>query len=299
MAKSRVLVKRRKVVRNTRKITRTMELVSTAKYRQSFDRVQSAMPYKQSLQEMMQDLAAVGGEIEHPLLQRRDPARHVTVVLLTSNRGLCGGFNTNLCKQALAWLKKHEGAEVDLRVVGKKGASYMRFQGVTVKQAYTEFGDKPSYDDVEQLAAELIQNYATGRTDRVAVVYQRFFSAGNQKPAVDVLLPLTATIDSEAVEAGAAKTSEAGTPAGGEYLYSPSAEELLKVLLPVYFKTSLYHVFLENVVGEHRARMVAMKNATDNAGELIKTLTRLYNRARQTQITNEISEIMGGVEALK
>jgi F-type H+-transporting ATPase subunit gamma len=298
MANARVLVKRRKVVRNTRKITRTMELVSTAKYRQSFDRVQKAMPYKRTLQEMMQDLAATGGEIDHPLLRRRDPAKHVTVLLLTSNRGLCGGFNSNLCRQALTWLREQGGVDRDLRVVGKKGASFMRFQGAKVDHVYTEFGDRPAYDAVEGLAAELIERYATGATDRVAVVYQRYVSAGLQKPWVDVMLPLSSATG-ETPDAAGPAVAEASRAAVGDYIFSPSEEELLKVLLPAYVKTSLYHNFLENIVGEHRARMVAMKNATDNAGDFIKTLTRLYNRARQSQITNEISELMGGVEALK
>jgi F-type H+-transporting ATPase subunit gamma len=295
MANTRVLVKRRRVVQNTRKITRTMELVSTAKYRQSFERVQKAMPYKQTLQEMMQDLAGAGGEIDHPLLRQRDPARHVTLVLLTSNRGLCGGFNTNLCRQAVLWMRQQSGVEVDLRVVGKKGISFMRFQRIAVQEAYTEFGDNPAYDDVEQLASELIDNYSSGRTDRVAIAYQKYMSAATQKPWVDLLLPLASATGEEQQESG----PPAQVPAGGDYIFSPSEEELLRVLLPAYVKTSMYHVFLENIVGEHRARMVAMKNATDNAGELIKRLTRQYNRARQTQITNEISEIMGGVEALK
>jgi F-type H+-transporting ATPase subunit gamma len=292
MAKTRVLVKRRRVVQSTRKITRTMELVSTAKYRQSFERVQKAMPYKETLQEMMQDLAAAGGEIDHPLLRRRDPARHVTVVLLTSNRGLCGGFNSNLCRQAIVWMREQSGVEVDLRVVGKKGISYMRFQGIPVQQSYVDFGDKPAYDDVDRLASELIDNYSAGRTDRVVIVYQKYVSSATQKPTADVLLPLASAAGGEEAEPSAPVT-------GGDYIFSPSEEELLKVLLPAYVKTSMYHVFLENIVGEHRARMVAMKNATDNAGELIKRLTRMYNRARQSQITNEISEIMGGVEALK
>ena len=298
MANARVLVKRRNVVRNTRKITRTMELVSTVKYRQSFDRVKRAMPYKQTLQEMMQDLSATGGEIDHPLLRRRDPAKHVTLLLLTSNRGLCGGFNSNLCRQALSWLREQGGVEVDLRVVGKKGAAYMRFQGTHVDQAYTEFGDNPAYDDVETLAAQLIERYATGKTDRVAVVSQRFISAGLQKPSVEVVLPLS-SVTGESNEQTPAKPAAAASAAAGNYIFSPSEAELLKVLLPAYVKTSLYHLFLENIVGEHRARMVAMKNATDNAGDFIKTLTRLYNRARQSQITTEISELMGGVEALK
>lgn len=293
MAKAKAILKRRTVVHNTRKITRTMELVSTAKYAQSFGRVEGATPYRQTLQDVMSDLARADIEVDHKLLRRREPAQHVTALVLTSNRGLCGGFNTHLSRKALEYAAQQRaaGAHVDLHVVGKKGIAFMRFRGEELRQTYTHFGDKPTYADVERLADEFIAAYEVEHTDQVAVVYQRFHSAAVQRPTVDVLLPIaTQSADVEA---------EGGAPAPAEYLYSPDAQSLLAELLPAYFKTTLYHVFLETVVGEHRARMVAMKNATDSAEEMIRTLTRLYNRARQTQITNEISEIMGGVEALK
>jgi F-type H+-transporting ATPase subunit gamma len=294
MAKAKAILRRRGVVQNTRKITRTMELVSTAKYAQSFGRVAGATPYRQTLQDVMSDLARADVQVDHKLLRRREPAQHVTALLLTSNRGLCGGFNTHLSRRALEYAAQQRaaGAQVDLHVVGKKGIAFLRFRGEQIHRSYTHFGDKPTYADVEKLANEFIGSYENERTDQVAVVYQRFHSAAVQRPAVDVLLPIT----TQAAEGEASGSAAAGAV---EYLYSPDAESLLAELLPAYFKTTLYHVFLETVVGEHRARMVAMKNATDSAEEMIKTLTRLYNRARQTQITNEISEIMGGVEALK
>lgn len=295
MAKAKAILKRRNVVHNTRKITRTMELVATAKYAQSFGRIEGATPYRQTLQDVMADLARADVEVDHPLLRRREPAGHVTLLALTSNRGLCGGFNTHLSRKTLEYAaaQRSADADVDLHVVGKKGIAFMRFRGEQIHQSYTHFGDKPTFAEVETLANTFIEAYEAERTDQVAVVYQRFHSAAVQRPAVDVLLPITA----RAAEGGVAV---AEAPAGAvEYLYSPDAASLLAKLLPAYFKTTLYHVFLETVVGEHRARMVAMKNATDSAEEMIKTLTRLYNRARQTQITNEISEIMGGVEALK
>jgi len=295
MAKAKAILKRRKVVQNTRKITRTMELVSTAKYAQSFSRVEGATPYRQTLQDVMTDLASADIEVDHPLLRRREPAAHVTLLVLTSNRGLCGGFNTHLSRKALEYASQQRtaGAAIDLHVVGKKGIAFFRFRGEAIRQGYTHFGDKPTYAAVEKLANACIEAYESERTDQVAVVYQRFHSAAVQRPAADVLLPITAAAGDD----GDALSTPRATSA--EYLYSPDAESLLTVLLPAYFKTTLYHVFLETVVGEHRARMVAMKNATDSAEEMIRTLTRKYNRARQTQITNEISEIMGGVEALK
>jgi len=294
MAKAKAIIKRRKAVLNTRKITRTMELVSTAKFKQSFNRVTNAQPYRDTLQEMMADVAAAGGEVDLPLLARRDPPRHVTVLLLTSNRGLCGSFNSHLCRKAIALVEEHRagGAQTALHAVGKKGISFLRFQRVERAADYVHFGDKPGYDDVEVLANQFIDDYANARTDRVIVVYQRYLSAGVQRPWADVLLPVTQRQEEGATAPDAAPGSRS------DYVYSPSAEELLRDLLPAYFKTTLYHVFLENVVGEHRARMVAMKNATDNAEEMSRILTRKYNRARQSQITSEISEIISGAAAV-
>ena len=293
MAKAKAIIKRRKVVVNTRKITKTMELVSTAKFKQSFNRVASAMPYRETLQEVMRDLAQAGGEIEHPLLRKREPATRVTLLILTSNRGLAGGFNSNLIKMARGHMQEERGrgAQVELHVVGKKGVAFFRYLREPLASSHTHFGDKPGYEAVDKLAQELLEAYAEARTDRVEVVYQRFYSAGVQRPWRQVLLPIEAPRE-DVAGTGAARATV-------DYIYSPDAVSLFAALLPAYFKTSLYHAFLENAVGEQRARMVAMKNATDNAETMIKTLTRKYNRARQSQITNEISEIMGGVEALK
>lgn len=303
MAKAKAIVRRRKAVINTRKITKTMELVATAKYQQVFSRVANARPYRETLQEVMTDLSSqAGGAVEHPLLERREPAKHVTVLLLTSNRGLAGGFNGNLIKTARAYVgeQRAAGTEVALHVVGKKGLTFFRYLKEPLAGSYTHFGDKPTYAGVEKLAEELLQAYAAARTDRVAVVYQRYHSAGVQRPALDVVLPLARQEPSPAPSPGREAAATARRlQAQVEYLYSPDAVSLLRQLLPAYVKNAVYQMFLETVVGEQRARMVAMKNATDNADTMIKTLTRLYNRARQSQITNEISEIMGGVEALK
>ena len=290
MAKAKAILRRRRVVTNTRKITRTMELVSTAKFRQSFNRVEGAKPYYDTMLQVMGELGDL--ELDHPLLARREPPRHVTLLVLTSNRGLCGGFNTHLCRTARDYAEEVEkqGAQTAVHVSGKKGISFFKFRGRALAGAYTDFGDKPTYAAVEALGATLAGAYANGSTDRVAVCYQRYLSAAVQRPHVEVLLPITPRA------APAAGTTPARRR---ESLYSPAAAELLAKLLPAYFKTTLYQAFLETAVGEHRARMVAMKNATDNAETMIKSLTRMYNRARQGQITNEISEIMGGVEALK
>lgn len=289
MAKAKAIVKRRKSVINTRKITKTMELVSTAKFKQAFNRVTNALPYRRTLQEVMSDLAAAGGDVQHPLLERREPAKHVTVLLVTSNRGLAGGFNSNLVRMTRAYVDEQRtaGAQVALYVVGKKGVNGLRPSGIPLAGALLQFGDRVQYDDVEKLANQFIAAYESGKTDRVVVVSQQYLSAALQKPFTRLLLPL----ETVAVDAGKKQRVE--------YLYSPDAASILKSLLPAYFRTALYHAFLESSVGEQRARMVAMKNATDNAEGMIKSLTRAYNRARQSQITNEIAELMGGVEALK
>jgi F-type H+-transporting ATPase subunit gamma len=296
MAKAKAILRRRRVVSNTRKITRTMELVSTAKFRQSFTRVEGAQPYAETMRDMMADLTRAEIDVDHPLLRRREPVRHTTLLLLTSNRGLCGGFNTHLCRTARDTLEslQKEGSETSMHVVGKKGIAFFRFRGVALAGSHTVFGDRPAYEDVERLGQALIDAYEQERTDRVVVCYQRYVSSAVQRPHVQVLLPI------------APESAKEDTPTEGparrspvDYLYSPDAASLLAQLLPAFFKTTLYQIFLESAVGEHRARMVAMKNATDNAQTMIKSLTRMYNRARQGQITNEISEIMGGVEALK
>ena len=292
MAKAKIILKRRKSVRNTKKITRTMEMVSTAKYKQSHTRITAATPYQEKLREMMADLSSLGQEISHPLLETR-PLRRSLVLLITSNRGLAGGYNANLIAKAreVVARDRSEGAQVDLEVVGKKGIISFRHMNEPLVAQYDRFGGRFGFAEVNAIADGYIRRYSEGEIDRVTVVYQRYFSAGRQAPVAEILLPLQ-PLESE----GAAKQERRRDV---NYLYSPDPASLLKELLPAYFRTSLYGNFLQAVVGEHLARMVAMKNATDAAEKLIKRLTRMYNRARQSQITNEIAELMGGVEALK
>lgn len=302
MAKAKVLLKRRKSVRNTKKITKTMEMVSTAKYKQSFSRIQASAPYQQKLREVMTDLAGAGGEVSHPLLESR-PVKRALVLLITSNRGLCGGYNTNLVLTARNLLKEERaaGAQVELHVVGKKGIQAFRHRGETMAGVHDKWGDKVPFAEVNVLAEELIRRYSAREFDKVVVVYQKFLSAGRQKPVAEGLLPLDATVAAgeDAGAPAAAPKAGTGPKADKNYIYSPDPASLLRELLPAYVKTSLWNDFLQASVGEHLARMVAMKNATDAADKLIRALTRAYNRARQSQITNEIAELMGGVEALK
>jgi F-type H+-transporting ATPase subunit gamma len=296
MAKAKVLLKRRKSVTNTKKITRTMEMVSTVKYKQSFGRISSSAPYQEKLREMMADLSRAGAEVSHPLLESR-PVKRSLILLMTSNRGLCGGYNTHLSMTARQEIEKERsaGIEVELQVIGKKGFQYFRHRKQEMAATYDSFGDRAGYAEMNVLAEEYIRRYSKGELDRVTVVYQKFISAGRQKPLAEVLLPLE-DLSSASRER---RAEEKPSSASANYLFSPDPESLLRELLPAYFKTTLYGDLLQANVGEHRARMVAMKNATDASEKFIKALTRMYNRARQTQITNEISELMGGVEALK
>jgi F-type H+-transporting ATPase subunit gamma len=295
MAKAKVLLKRQKSVRNTKKITRTMEMVSTAKYKQSFGRIGNSAPYQEKLREVMADLSAVSSEISHPLLESR-PVKRSLLLLITANRGLCGGYNSNLSALARRVLaeERENGTEVELQVVGKKGIQHFRHRREPMAATYDHLGDKATYAAVEELADEYIARYSRREIDRFTIVYQKFWSAGRQGPVADVLLPLEGVVPE-----GATKPGSEAKQRAVNYLFSPDPESLMQELLPAYFKTTLFSDFLQASVGEHRARMVAMKNATDASDKLIKALTRMYNRARQTQITNEISELMGGVEALK
>ena len=307
MAKAKILLKRRKSVRNTKKITRTMEMVSTAKYKQSFGRIQASAPYQAKLREVMADLAGAGAEVSHPLLETR-AVRRTLVLLITSNRGLCGGFNSNLNATARGVLVKEReaGSEVELHVIGKKGIQTFRRRGEKMAFTSDSFGGAFRFADVNAIAETFIQRYSAREIDRVVVVYQKFLSAGRQVPVAETLLPLetgvTADAKTGATKAGPADAAAAKRPgpkADANYIFSPDPTSLMRELLPAYVKTTLWTNFLQTVVGEHLARMVAMKNATDAADKLIRSLTRAYNRARQSQITNEIAELMGGVEALK
>ena len=297
MAKARAIVKRRKAVRNIRKITRTMQMIATARFQKSLKRAVGTKPYAQKIRELVADVAASAGDVDHPLL-RTPPADkasgatgRVAFVLLTSNRGLAGGYNGNVIRTSVIRIKELEasGKTVDVYAVGKKGVSYLTFQKRPLAEKVT-VADPPKYGEIETLAERLMADFGSGKIDAVYVGYMNFVSTGVQKPDVMQLLPL-ATIK-PAAEAAA---SGHQTP----YEFSPDAGELLAELLPLAVKTAFFQTFLDAATSEHVARMVAMKAATDNAEEMAKALSLQYNRARQSQITTELSEIMGGVESMK
>ena len=292
MAKARALDRRRKSVRNIRKITRTMELIATARFKKAMDRSVAARDYTKQLAKILGNIAQAGASVSHPLLVVR-PTQRAAVLVLTGNRGLCGGYNSNVVRQAVALLGqwKTERVAANVAVSGKRGISALKFRGVDIAETYTTFEDKPEFAAVAPIGRGYLEDYAAGRIDRLDVVYTRFHSIAKQEAVTEMLLPLAPPQASAAVRPSRL--------ASDDYDFYPSASSILEEILPASFLSRLFKCFLDAAVSEQVARMVAMKAATENAGGLIKSLSRQYNRARQSQITGEIMEILGGVEALK
>ncbi len=295
MASTRVLVKRRKAIRNIRKITRTMELIATARFKKAMDRAIEADAFTRKIAELAADLTASATEIKHPLLEKRAEVKNSILLVLCSNRGLCGGYNGSILREAAPHYRSlaAAGVHIHLELSGKRAIAYHRYQGVHAEHTYTHFEDKPSFEEVDVLASRYLAEYIAGKIDRVDVAYMKFINAARQAPVVETLLPLS----SLAPEPGRKVAEEKKKPV--EYEFIPSAAEILEEILPVSFKIRLFKCFLDSAVSEQIARRVAMKAATENAGEMIKALSLKYNRARQAQITKEISEIIGGAAALK
>ncbi len=292
MGKTRALAKRRKAVRNIRKITRTMELIATARFKKAMDRASEAAAYTRKINEIVADLAQANLSFSHPLLQQPAETTNVTLLLLTSNRGFCGGYNGNLARTALARVRECQEAEqnITLDVSGKRGLNFMRFEGVAVDRPYTQFEDQPGFDEVNAIASRYVEDFIAGRLHRLDVVYQKFLSAGRQSPVVETLLPIGDL--APASQAGGSVTTI-------DYEFLPTAQEILEEIVPAAFKARFFKCFLDSAVGEQIARRVAMKAATENADEMIRNISREYNRARQTQITSELAEIIGGAAALE
>ena len=289
MANRRVLVKRRKAVRNIRKITRTMQLIATARFQAAFNRATASKPYTEKLAELVADLARAGDGLAHPLLQTLNPAAPEAVLVLTSSRGLCGGYNANVMRTAQAFLAECQAAArpTELQVFGKKGIGYFKFIRVPMARQSAEIGEAPRFDQVEPIGNELIARFLAGQISAVHVAYMRFHSAGRQRPEIMQLLPLIPAASPSAAKAKAV-----------DYEFHPEPKALLDELLPATARARLFQAFLDSAVSEQIARMVAMKAASEASEDMIKTLTRQYNRARQTQITMELLDIVGGANAL-
>lgn len=299
MAKARAIVKRLKAIKNIRKITRTMELIATARFKKAMDRASQASAYTKKISEIVADIArSAGGDaggMSHPLLRAPEATKNVTLLVITSNRGLAGGYNGGILRGAVRRLRELRSAEaaVRLEIAGKRGISYMRFQGETFERTFTNFDDRPGYDEVEVIADRYIDDFVNGRMDRLDVAYMKFLSASRQTPVVETLLPIGDL-------AGDKPQPTGGAPGRAvDYELLPSAEDILKEIVPAAFKARLFKCFLDAAVSEQIARMVAMKGATENADEIIGSLSQKYNRARQSQITSELAEIIGGAAALE
>jgi F-type H+-transporting ATPase subunit gamma len=294
MANRRELVKRRKAVRNVRKITRTMQLIATARFQAAYNRAMASKPYTQKLAEMVADLSRSAGDLEHPLLATHEDVKRSALIILTSARGLAGGYNSHVLRAALAHVDQQAAAGIDTQVhmIGKKGISFFRFLRRPMAEQTPTFGDRPKFEQIEPIANGLIDRFLKGEIASACVAYMRFHSAGQQRPEVMQLLPLTAAV------AGGEGGAAAGSAAAPNFELSPSPRELLDELLPAIVRVRLFQALNDAVVSEQVARMVAMKAATDAAGDMIRALSRQYNRARQTQITMELLDIVGGADAL-
>jgi F-type H+-transporting ATPase subunit gamma len=292
MAKARALDRRRKSIRNIRKITRTMELIARARFKKAMDRATAASAFTRRITDLVRDLARSGLEVTHPLLEAREETRRATLLVLTGNRGLCGGYNSGVLRLAYARLEqmKIEVPQWSVELSGKRGISAFRFRRIPVDEGYTHFEDKPAFGEVELLANRYLEAYTSGQLDRLDVVYTRFESLSRQQAAVETLLPL----------AGLDGDEEDGNhgPGPSQYEFLPSAASILDEVVPASFRVKLFKCFLDAAVSEQIARMVAMKAATENAETMIGNLSMAYNRARQTQITSELLEVLGGAEAL-
>ena len=273
-------------VKNTQKVTKALEMVSASKIRKSQDRMAASRPYAQKIRSVIGHLGQANPEVPHPYLVTRD-ANRVGFIIVSTDRGLAGGLNINLFKLVLGEMKQwqQDGAEIDLCLVGQKATQFFRRFGGSVVAQTSHLGDRPRLADLIGTVKIMLDAYKDGRIDRLFIVYNNFINTMSQKPVSEQLLPVVPVDESELQE-------------HWDYIYEPGAAELLEGVLMRYIESQVYQAVLENVASEHAARMVAMKSASDNAGELIEGLQLAYNKARQAAITQELAEIVGGAAAV-
>jgi len=298
MASLQDLRRRISSVRNTRKITKALELVAGARLRRAQGRIEEMRPYADRMQELMIGTARAASSFRNlALLQQREEVRRVALVVVTGDRGLAGPFNGQVLRRAfeLERRARAEGQEVRWLVVGRKGASTLRFRRYELSGQWAGFADKPSYHDAQAIGHRLAELYEAEEVDRVVLVYNRFVSALVQRVTTTDLLPIR-----EEVLAGErpAEDSEEPKAVSGDFIYEPEPEQILERLLPVYLETEIYRALLESAAAFLASQMTAMRNASKNAGELIDSLTLSLNRARQAEITQEILEVVAGADAL-
>jgi F-type H+-transporting ATPase subunit gamma len=286
MAKTRELRRRIKSVESTRQITKTMEMVATSRLKRARDRVVAARPFAQALSDVLGDLFEPALAERFPLLRQPEQMRRVGLLFITSNRGLCGGFNANLIRRTQQRLSEYEaaGADVALHAIGRKGVGFFKYLGRSLALAREDIGDRPTFEHAVELVTPLMERFERDELDAVEVIFAQFNNPLSTPPTLLPVLPVRPPADRRTAP---------------NYILKPSAEALLRDILPMYVKNQMYRALVETAASEHGARRTAMKSATDNAGEMINFLRRNYNRARQAQITQEIAEIVGGAEALK
>jgi F-type H+-transporting ATPase subunit gamma len=280
-------------VRNIAQITRAMEMVAASRMKRAQDAILAARPYSDELRAALSRVAAVVGEEVHPLLARR-PVKRVALIMITTDRGLAGSLNANAIRSALRWTQQKIGSangetrvEVEAVTIGRKGRDGLRRAGIPIAAHFPQLGDRPSYGDVTPIARLVTDDFLAGKYDEIDVAYSTFISTLTQRPEIKPLLPIVSPEQAEGAEVE-----------NDEYLFEPSAEAVLSRLLPHFVAVDLYRAVLENQASEQSARMIAMRNSTDNANELIEDLTLVYNKTRQATITREMIEIASGAEAL-
>ncbi len=296
MASTQDLKRRVRSITNTRKVTKAMELVASARLRRSQQRIESMRPYADRMLELMAGVSKAAGTVRLPLLERRENVERVAIVPVTADRGLAGGFNAQVIRRSLALQREvqADGQEAVWFSTGRKAASTLRFRRLNVSQSWVGFSERPEYSNAQAIAHAVSEAYVAGEVDRVVIVYNAFVSALVQKVTVRDLLPIPQDLLDQAAET-AEEEAIGGPP---DFIYEPEPEEILARLLPVYVETELYRALLESAASEQGARMTAMRNASKAAGELIDSLTLAMNRARQAEITQEILEVVAGADAL-
>ncbi len=295
MKKPKEIRKRIKAVSNTKKITKTMEMIATSKLLKAKERVNATMPYFDALNSMLKKLTGDKDlQKESPLMQERTQVGKVLIFLFTANRGLCGSFNSNLIDRAKKRIEEYQkqNTDVELFIAGKKGITFFSFRNFEIINKFTEIGDKPTYKDAQKIADLLIEKFMSEQVDKVELVYGHFESMLKQPPTILQLLPISGFEDDN-------QENEAKSDRSIHYKFDPDAQTVMKDIIPLYINSMVYKVLVESVASEQASRRVAMKNATDNSEELIRKLTISLNKSRQAQITSELTEIVGTTKALE
>jgi F-type H+-transporting ATPase subunit gamma len=305
MASGREIKTKIKSTQNMRKVTRALEMVSASKIRKAQDLMKASRPYARMMRQVIAHVAHASAEFKHPFLTERPSLRGVGYIVVSTDRGLCGGLNSNLFRQTLAHIRQsqEQGADIDVVAIGQKAVQFFRrLKGVNLIGSTTHLGERPNLEQLVGVIKLMLDGYTGGKVDRVYLAFNDFINTMSQKPRVDAMLPLpVAAAQIEAPVDGAGDTVVAldmKRDYDWDYIYEPEPEVVLEHVLGRYIESLVYQATLENLASEHAARMVAMKSASDNANKVIDTLTLVYNKARQAAITQEISEIVGGAAAV-